>query len=112
MIDSYRFGRITVDGKTYSSDVIIYPDSVDGNWWRREGHRLDVEDIKEILRHGPEVLIVGTGESGLMVIPEKTRDYLNSRGIELIAEKTDKACTQYNKFCRSKKVVAALHLTC
>jgi hypothetical protein len=28
MIDSYDFGAIVIDGKRYSSDVIIYPDRV------------------------------------------------------------------------------------
>jgi len=40
MIESYKFGEILIDGVTYTSDVIIYPDSVDFKWWRKEGHLL------------------------------------------------------------------------
>lgn len=36
MINSYDFGRIVVDGKAYTSDVIIFPDRVNSYWWRKE----------------------------------------------------------------------------
>jgi len=36
-IDSYQFGQITVDGISYSSDVIILGDTVQSNWWREQG---------------------------------------------------------------------------
>ena len=32
MIESYKFGEIVIDGTTYTSDVIIYPDNVDDKW--------------------------------------------------------------------------------
>ncbi|HID32748.1 MAG TPA: hypothetical protein EYP24_05165, partial [bacterium (Candidatus Stahlbacteria)] len=49
-IESYQFGRITVDGKTYHSDIIIYPDRIVSSWWRGEGHYLKKVDIEEILK--------------------------------------------------------------
>lgn len=33
-IEDYEFGRITIDGATYTSDVIIRPEGVDDSWWR------------------------------------------------------------------------------
>jgi len=112
MIESYDFGRIVINGKKFGSDVIIFADRIDGNWWRREGHTLSVDDLKEIVEAKPEVLVVGTGYSGLMKIHPETESYLKSLGIELIAAKTEKACKIYNEFSKSRKVVAALHLTC
>lgn len=112
MIDTYRFGNIVIDGRRYTFDVIIYPDRVDGNWWRREGHRLQVEDLAEIVRAKPEVLVVGTGDPGLMDVPPETRGYLQAQGIELIVETTGQACQTYNRLSGSRKVIAALHLTC
>jgi hypothetical protein len=38
MIDKYSFGSITIDGRTYDTDVIIYPERIDDRWWRKEGH--------------------------------------------------------------------------
>jgi len=111
-IESYEFGRIVIDGREYRNDVIIFEDHVKGDWWRREGHRLQIEDLDEIVEKNPELLIVGTGYSGLMVVPKNVEDYLNSLGIELKAMDTRKAVDLYNKVSGEKRVIAALHLTC
>lgn len=111
-IDSYQFGEIVINGKKYSSDVIIFPDKVIDNWWRKASHELCPEDIAEISKERPEVLIVGCGAYGMMkVLPELEKMAKNQR-IELIVETTDKACDTYNRLCHSKRLVAALHLTC
>ncbi|MBC7188911.1 hypothetical protein H5U35_01680 [Candidatus Aerophobetes bacterium] len=112
MIEKYSFGKITIDGKIYTSDVIVYPDRVKDNWWRKEGHLLLPEDLEEVVKEKPEILVVGTGNSGLMQVPPETRNWLSSHRIKLIAEPTEKACATYNKLCKTTKVVAALHLTC
>lgn len=112
MIESYDFGRIVIDGRKFGSDVVIFPDRIDGNWWRKEGHTLSVDDVKEIVEAKPEVLVVGTGYSDLMKIHPQTEQYLRSSGIELIAAKTEKACKIYNELFKSGRVVAAFHLTC
>ena len=112
MIDSYDFGRIVINGKRYNSDLIVFPDKVRDGWWRKEGHRLHVEDLKDVLEAKPEVLVVGTGYSGLMTVPPETRKYVESEGIELIAQNTREACETFNLLVKSRKVVAALHLTC
>ena len=111
-IDSYQFGQIVVSGQKYTSDVIIFPDRVRDNWWRKTGHQLCLEDIAEVLTENPEVLIVGTGASGLVkVLPEVERG-VETQGIKLIVEATDRACHTYNHVCHSQRAVAALHLTC
>jgi hypothetical protein len=112
MIDAYDFGRIVIDGTTFMSDVIIFPGSVDDNWWRKDGHVLHIEDVESIVKEKPEVLIVGTGKYGVMTVPSQTREWIKSHGIELIIEPTDHACKVYNEVSKAKKVVAALHLTC
>lgn len=112
MIDSYDFGRIIIAGKRYSSDLIVFPDKVRDGWWRKEGHRLHVEDLKDVLEAKPEVLVVGTGYSGLMTVPPETRKYVESEGIKLIAQRTAEACKTFNRLVKSRKVVAAFHLTC
>ncbi len=111
-IDSYRFGHIIIGGKEYTSDVIIFPDHVKDHWWRQSGHSLTEEDISEIIPYHPDVLIIGCGASGVLRVPDQTRDYIRDQGIGLIAENTQKACEIYNSLCREKKVVAGLHLTC
>ena len=101
-----------INGQRYTSDVIIYRDRVDDKWWRRKGHQLCVEDIEEAVQEKPEVLVVGTGYFGLMKVLPETKAFLASEKIELIVEKTRKACERFNEVHKSKRAVAALHLTC
>lgn len=112
MIDSYSFGEIVINGTKYTSDVIIYPDKVDDSWWRQRGHLLQKEDLKDVIEYNPKVLIVGTGDDGLMKVSDDTKQFLKSKGIEFISEKTEKACDIYNSLKEKRNVVAALHLTC
>lgn len=112
MINSYSFGRIVIDGEEYTNDVIIFPDRVEGGWWRREGHSLAPEDIEEVFREKPDVLIVGTGASGRLKIPSRTKEQIKSNDIELISKRTKRACKTYNNLKDKKETVAALHLTC
>jgi hypothetical protein len=111
-IDNYSFGRITVDGKEYTSDVIIYPDRVDPSWWRKEGHYLQKADLTDIVAAKPDLLIVGTGAHGVMAVPRETITFLESHGIEVLTEKTEKAVEVFNQQPAGRRVIAALHLTC
>ncbi len=112
IVDSYQFGQIVISGKKYISDVIIFPDRVKDSWWRKTGHQLCLDDIAEVLTENPEVLVVGTGASGLVKVLPEVKQSLEAQGIKLIAEPTSEACNIYNQLCYSQKVVAALHITC
>ena len=113
MIDSYSFGEIKVDGVRYTRDLIILPSGVKPNWWRREGHRLCIEDLEEVLEERPEVLVIGTGYSGLMRVPEELIRRLREMGIEVVAQRTGEAWKTYNRLLgEGRRVAAALHLTC
>jgi hypothetical protein len=116
-IDNYGFGRIVIDGKTHTKDVIIYPDHVDSTWWRKEAHKLQMGDLIAALEWGPEVLIVGIGANGKMTITTEVQTYLKSKGIKLICAFTQDACRRHNEITEKNppeagKVVTALHLTC
>ena len=54
MIENYSFGSITIDGKSYRSDLIIYPDHIDDSWWRVEGHKLCLKDIDSAMKAAKE----------------------------------------------------------
>ena len=111
-IDSYHFGEIVINGKSYSSDVVIFPDRVRDDWWRKTGHELCLEDIAGVITENLEVLVVGTGASGLMKVLPEVEQVAQARGIKLIVEPTDEACNTYNQLSHSQKVVAAFHITC
>lgn len=111
-IDSYRFGHVVIDDQQYTSDVIIYPDRVEGSWWRDEGHSLALADLPAVLRDPPQVLVIGQGSLGRMDVPPKVRRYFQDAGVEVIAETTASACETYNRLREVRRTVAALHLTC
>jgi len=112
-ISSYRFGKIEIDGQTCTSDVIVTPERVISTWWRKEGHSLAVPDLAEIMAAQPEVLVVGTGYYGRMDVPEATRRYLQTHGVQLREARTGDAVNEFNRLQQEyARVVAALHLTC
>ena len=111
-IEHYSFGKIVIDSKTFTSDVIIYPGRVDASWWRKQGHYLQADDLADIIRARPDMLIVGTGYSGVMTVPEETVRFVVSKGIEIRVERTGKAVELYNSAKKKGVVIAALHLTC
>lgn len=112
-IDEYAFGKITVDGQTYTSDIIITPDTIIDSWWRKEGHRLDKQDLNDILNAKPDCVLVGTGYYGRMSVPPETIQYLQSKNIQIEYAPTGEALKQLNQLQRQcARVVTALHLTC
>ena len=112
-IDSYSFGVMKVDGTEYTADLIVFPDKVRANWWRRQSHSLAVEDLDDVLGFKPEVLVIGKGASGLMEIPPSTEKVLQEEGIEVIAKSTGQAWGLFNEQIeKGRKVMGAFHLTC
>lgn len=111
-IDSYSFGRMVIGGELYTADVIIYPDRVDGDWWREEGHLLKPVDLKEVVSASPDLLVVGTGYYGVMKISPDLPGYLKGIGIKLTASPTPEAWRLFNDLVERKRVVGAFHLTC
>jgi hypothetical protein len=112
MITAYDFGSIEVDGVAYKNDVIIFRDRVRSNWWRKEGHSLCIEDLKEVFDEKPEVLIVGTGFNGAMRVGAEAREELKRVGIELVVQNSRQAWKTYNDTSKTRNTVAAIHLTC
>jgi hypothetical protein len=111
-VEHYSFGKITIEGKTYTSDVIVYPERADASWWRREGHNLQIEDLADVLKAEPAVVIIGTGSLGVMKVPKKTISHLEAKGIVVYVERTGKAVELFNELQKNKIVIATLHLTC
>jgi hypothetical protein len=112
MIESYKFGQMTINKKIFHSDLIIFQDHIDDKWWRIEGHNLHIDDIQKAINEKPEIIIIGTGFYGLMKVSSEIKEYLESLGIKLIVKKTKDACDDYNNLHQNKKIIAAFHLTC
>jgi hypothetical protein len=111
-IDDYRFGRIVIGGEVYGKDVIILPERVIANWWRKQGHNLSPEDLAEVVAAAPCRLVIGAGAFGMMRVPDGTLEYLRERGIKAEVLKTKEACARFNELAANGDAAAALHLTC
>lgn len=111
-IEKYSFGKIVIDGKKYTSDLIIFPDHIKANWLRERGHFLQLEDLEEVIAFKPEIVIIGTGAFGVMKISDKVIEKMKELNIEFRAEKTGEAVKLFNAEVTHKNVVAGLHLTC
>ena len=112
-IEKFTFGSITVDGQEYGNDLIILPPRIISSWWRREGHRLCVDDLGEVIAFKPDSLVVGSGVSNMLQVPPSTIRDLESAGTRVEILPTQEAVGRFNKLMEEgEKVAAALHITC
>ena len=113
-IESYRFGSITIGNETYTSDVIVSPEEVNASWWRVRGHEVCCEDLEPVLAVKPQVLVIGTGASGVMKVLPEAEALLRERCAQVHVLPTTRAWKRYNELAENegRRVVAALHLTC
>jgi len=113
VIDSFAFGTMVIDGRRYTSDLIIYPDGrIRDAWWRKRGHALIKEDLQTLLDAGPEVIIAGTGIHGRMKPDPGLGEALGKLGIQFMAGPNDQAVTWFNDRIAATKAGACFHLAC
>jgi hypothetical protein len=110
-IAGYGFGRVTIDGREETRDVIVLPERVVRGWWRQEGHGLVLEDLEEVLDELPERLLVGTGAYGQLQADPGTLETLRAQGVDVEVLPTAEAVERYAQL-DPRKTAAALHLTC
>ena len=110
-IDSTKFGEVTVDGKTYYSDVRAW---WDGKVEMREGSRtFGMNEFITLLRKKPEMVVLGTGHPGSLKVLPEVGQAAEDQGVEIFAETSSKAIEMFNAFVADKKkVVAVIHVTC
>jgi hypothetical protein len=107
----YSFGRLLVDGEEHRRDLIVLPDRVLTDWWRKEGHSLAVEDLEEVIDDLPERLVLGCGAEGRLRPEPAVLEALRERGVEVEALPTAKAVERYGELDPAR-TAGAFHLTC
>ena len=113
MIENYSFGQLTINGEKYNKDVKICANEIVHPWWRKEGHIVEKEDIKDILQVNPEILVLGKGNPGMMKASKDLKEFLQNKGILLLEEPSAQAVDSFNQYLeQGKKVCAGFHLTC
>ena len=113
MIEAFSFGSMTIEGRRYGSDLMIFPDGHVRDAWRRaQGHVLSTKDISALIASGPEIIVAGTGVNGRMKPEDGLELQLARKNIRFLAASNAEAVQRFNEACRHYRVGACFHLTC
>lgn len=112
-IDSTKFGSITIDGRIYDrgDNYIIFWDGEITGLHTAERHMFGKPELEIILKKNPEMIVVGTGVSGLLRVSEEVRSLCRQKGVELVEMISREAIIKFNENL-DKRVVAFIHVTC
>lgn len=113
-IDEYQFGRMAINGKPFTTDlVILSTGEVIDNWIRKTGHFMEYNDIKALISAEPENIIIGTGGSGRMQVDPNLLSLFDRLAINVDIDSNKQAVELYNqKIKTSRKIGACFHPTC
>jgi hypothetical protein len=109
-INSFRFGSLTINNKTYENDMTVH---WDGELIPRESdHTFSKGELIDLMIKGPETIIIGTGTADCVKVEKDAEKFAKSKNIELVVKKTPEAIEEFNKLSKNKKVIAVIHVTC
>ena len=109
-IDSTGFGRIVIDGKK-CNDVLIVNNEILERDWGSGSHRISTGEAEKLLVDSPDVIIVGTGQAGVLKVDNNIIEKLR-KNAELLILKTPEIVKRFNELSKDKKVNALIHTTC
>jgi len=118
IINSTEFGSITIDNIKYSQVLILENRVIERDYNKLKelfgtSHKIGDWEVNELLRDNPEIILIGTGQNGMLAVDTKVIETISKKGIELIIEKTPEVIITYNKKIQEgKRVNALIHTTC
>ena len=111
------FGSITIAGEVFERDVII---RLDGRVKKRKkklskaiygtSHVISLDEARHVYEEGAELLIVGTGQHGLVKLSEEADDYFKHKGCRVELLPTPEAIRVWNE--AEGAVIGLFHVTC
>ncbi len=110
MIETVSMGKLLFKGKVSRSDTIVYKDHMNTKWWIKSRTCIEPEDLEEVLKAEPEVVVVGLGFVMPIKISDAAINAMKAKGIEVFVEKAEKAAELYNEYSVKKKTVGMFHL--
>ena len=116
-VNSFKFGSIVLDGKKYNRDVFLYPDGGirkrKGGFWKFGSHAIKRDEIEELVKAAPDVLIVGTGTDGIAKLKPDADAFLKGSGVESVVIPSQEAVDKFNELSiQGKHPAALIHITC
>jgi len=110
-ITSYSFGKMIIDGKTYTNELQILPNGTVKKWSPNDPHYILPADIEEIVSSSIKTLIIGNGANGEAAIPDETIKFIEAKSIKVHILNTHEAVKLFNE--SSKEAMGAIfHLNC
>ena len=115
-INSAKWGEIAI-GKNIYKDVKCFPGG-NREWnWKETGTRhipgIQISDIKELISHGSEIIILTQGYNKKLEVKPETIDFCKNEKVEYYILDTEKAVIRYNDFVKNGKLVGGVfHSTC
>jgi hypothetical protein len=117
-IDSTQFGEVIVDG-IFFHQVLIIGDKIEERDYKKlqelfdTSHEIGEWEIEKLLKGDPQVIIVGTGQNGAMIVEDEIVKKFRDLGIDTIIDTAPKAIGIYNEQVKlGKRVNALMHTTC
>ncbi len=115
-IESNEFGKIVVDGKNYTKDIIITgngkviarPSDAETKYGTH--HVIVLEEMKLMLMDNPRVIVIGTGQYGACHLEKGVEEEIKKQGVRLLIERTPKAIHLFNNI--NERKAGLFHLTC
>jgi hypothetical protein len=116
-IEKTRFGSITITGEVYHHDVLI---RLDGEVKKRKkklskaiygtSHVISLDEAKHVYEDGVELLVIGSGQTGLVKLSEEAAEYFKSMNCRVDLQPTPQAFQAWNQ--AEGRVIGLFHITC
>jgi hypothetical protein len=115
-IKQLTWGRLEVEGFSPFKDAKLYPGGAREWDWRETGtgHASGIQpaDVRELLDHGAEVVVLGKGYHGRLQVHPDTLKLLRQRNIPVHILPTEEAAAKYNELQPHQAVAGLFHSTC
>lgn len=99
---------VTVAGQTYTTAVILTPDSVHADWPVDSTADISAQTLETVVGLDPELVIIGTGAEQRFLEPDVMMVF-HERGIGIEIMNTQAACRTFNLLVmEERRVVAAM----
>ena len=116
-ITHLSWGKMEVEALGQGRDYKLWPGGGRAWDWRETGTRhvpgIQVADVRELLDHGAELIVLSRGMDLVLQTCPETLDFLRARGVQVIIEETRAAVERYNQLAAEGERVGGLfHSTC
>lgn len=111
------WGKMEIEGLGQGKDFKLWPGGGRAWDWNESGtghvRGVQIGDVEELVARGAQVVVLTRGVLLRLRIPDKTREFLESRGVEVEIAATKKGVELYNSYVEKGVAVGGLfHSTC